>query len=100
MPNKSTTLREEIRTRLTYATGEYIFDDLDRVCDSIIDFLTSHNTELLQKIEGMRKDVEPLENLEGIKLNDVGIKRFVTVSCDHRQNAVLDKVINLIKQEK
>lgn len=49
-------LREEIRTRLTYATNEDIYDDLERMCNSIVDLLHSHTKEVVEKIKGMKKE--------------------------------------------
>lgn len=50
-------LREEIRTRLTYATNEDIYDDLERMCNSIVDLLHSHTKEVVEMVESKKKYV-------------------------------------------
>lgn len=92
MTNKPTTLREEFEE---YIDSRARFDHIkEEDLDLIADFFLSHNTELVRKIEGMRKKIG-------------GDTYCITCGghlgageCDCMGfNQALDEVISLIKQE-
>lgn len=101
MPNKPTTLREwekefdeKFVVKSNAGTGLLRYTDADKIksfLNSAIDkCLTSHNTELLQKIEGLRKVFDP-ETAEGMYHDFVAVDGY---------NQALDEVISLINQNK
>lgn len=103
MPNKPTTLREEfdnkfeltrhgiVEKRPSYLGNNY-HDDFNIVADWWLDKFSTHSTELLSKIEGLRLEIDPLSvNKRGHHTN--GAHRKI------RYNRALDDVIKLINQE-
>ncbi len=102
MPNKPTTLREsELESVLVSLFAIHQTKDPDNIVRECMEsvlktytdrVLTSHNTELLQKIEGLRLEIDPLSvNKRGHHTN--GAHRKI------RYNRALDDIINLINQE-
>ncbi len=111
MPNKPTTLREfeekfrkqfrELLISLSDITtnndtsrplkGDIYFDGIETeqwILNFFLSHLTSHNTELLRKIEGLRKD------------RTYDKKDSVWDTHKIAFNQALDQVINIINQEK
>lgn len=94
MPNKPTTLRElekEFEDNCPWLASTYEEDAKNRkwVWEFFVSYLTSHSTELISKIEGMKKQ-EWLSN-GAMTLPAPGNMQF---------NQALDQVISFINQEK
>ena len=91
MPNKPTTLREEFKKELAESLRDRTPDE---IANWWLNKFSSHSTELLSKIEGMRRA-------------DAFATSFVRTSTDYQRlgeqmgyNQALDQVISLINQEK
>lgn len=99
MKDNQTTLRELREKWLDFWYKEsqnceqtYLTPDTHGI---ILDFLTSHSTELLQKIEGLKNSKKMRERslispLESYRIDDQ----------EYGFNQALDEVINIINQEK
>lgn len=105
MPNKPTTLRESLLKEFdqlfveakNHRGGRFVREEAEKlesfIVSAIDKFLTSHNTELLQKIEGLRLEIDPLSvNKRGHHTN--GAHRKI------RYNRALDDIIKIINQDK
>lgn len=95
MPNKPTTLIEKFKKKFPglYLVDSWEMQEGTQPYTAIYNFFTSHNKELLSKIEGMRKKVEWLETTDITKALTRGSQNF-------GYNQALDEVISLINQEK
>ena len=86
MPNKPTTLREEIKDlveQFMSSNDQEMYKN--EFIKDILSLLTSHNKELLQKIEGMKV---PINNLTRFDLGKPQLQAF---------NEAIDEVISIIE---
>lgn len=104
LPNKPTTLREEVLNIFYYMNAvsmekidgalrcEITRRQLDKVLAENHEMIVplSHHTELISKIEGMRKEFDP-DTAEGMYHDFVAVDGF---------NEAIDEVISFINQEK
>ncbi len=99
---KQTTLKQDLEKCLLYCKEQNGLPYCKNcgLDESMLNKVDSKIDEIISEVARMRKKVEPLEDLDGIKLDDKGIKRFVAVCLDHRQNSVIDEVIVIINNKK
>lgn len=89
---------DEIFEDMNSYTGEKLRED--ELFDRVLDFLTSHNTELISKIEGLKKD-----NVFVPDHRDTMYGGMICRSCGAQEdcdcatyNQALNEVISLIKE--
>lgn len=91
-PNKPTTLREEFRKYYeSFPSGDAStgYPDVEQLTDWWLDKFSTHSTELVSKIEGMKKQ----EWLGGGNM-------ILPAPGNMQYNQAIDQVISLINQEK